>query len=164
MAKCEGYNLSLSLFCFNEATNFLDLVQILNSDQGKKISSSSKLVEILYLEGLSTRNRFYSGQFYGEVLHDENLLLKFNRIFSECRMLLENIFKDSAKVKDYGLPTNIAPAFVTYRNLLNDSSYEDSLLKNFMKLSDVEYKIGSKEFEMFGMLYKELYRKNAKKC
>lgn len=159
MAKYEGYNLSLNLFCFNQVTNLLDLVQIFNG-RDKKNLRDFKLVEIIELEGAATKSRFICGMRDGEVLHDENTLLKFNRIFRECRMLLKNEFEYEATIENYGLPNEIATAYVTYKYLQNDSTYDDRLLKDFLKLCDVENKIGSEEFENFGMLYKEIYRKN----
>lgn len=162
MAKYEGYNLSLNLFCFNQVTNLLDLVQIFNSRDEKNLRDF-KLVEIIELEGSATKSKFICGGRDGEVLYDENTLLKFNWIFRECRMLLKNEFEHIATKENYGLPIEIATAYVTYKYLLNDSTYDDRLLKDFIKLSDVENKIGSEEFENFGMLYKELHRKNVKK-
>jgi len=158
-AKYEGYNLSLNLYYFNKVTCLFDLVQIFNGCKEEAFTNFN-LSKISEIEGLAIKSGFIREGRYGEVLDDKNTLSKFNWIFNDCKNLLANIFKENAIKENYGLPVDIATEYLTFKNLCADTNYSDILLQNFMKLNNMDLKVGSQDFEDFGLLYKELYKKN----
>lgn len=161
-AKYEGYNLSLNLYYFNKVTCLFDLVQIFNGCK-KEAFTNLDLSKISEIEGLAIKSGFIREGRYGEVLNDKKTLLKFNWIFNECKNLLANIFEDIAIKENYGLPNEVATAYITYKFLHDDTTYSDIMLQDFMVLNNMNFEVGSQDFEDFGLLYKELYKKNAKK-
>lgn len=162
LAKYEGYNLSLNLYYFNKVTSLFELVQIFNGYKEKAFVNNdlSKACEI---EGLAVINSFIRKGNYGEILTDKSTLQKYNWIFNVCKNLLTDIFADIATEENYGLPDEVATAYITFKYLHADTTYSDILLQDFMLLKDMELQLGSQGFENFGLLYKELYIKNAKK-
>lgn len=151
LAKDEGYNLSLNLYCFNQATNLFDIEQVLNPivQEGVMVSHYQQIVA---LEGVAIKNRIIEEGLNGEVLSDILCLKKFNKVFNDCKALLRDIFFDVER-ENQDIPDEIATAYLIYTTFSKENYYE-SLIKKYTRSENVIYPKDSKDFELYGAIYK----------
>lgn len=149
-AKDEGYNLSLNLYCFNQATNLFDIDQVLKPILEKNLSVSH-YQQIIALEGIAIKNRIIEKDLNGKLLSDISCLKRFNKVFNDCKALLRDIFKVELENED--IPNDIATAYSIYTTF-SEENYDKVLITKYMTSKNVLYPKESKEFELYGAIYK----------
>lgn len=153
----DSTEIALSLFSFNKASYLLDLTLIAKNEEFN-INKNSNIVNINKIKGFSTKHNIITANFgIDELLLDENINA-LSQIFDKCESLLESFMISRTEAENYGLPESVSTAYVKYKSLNGNISYDTKALSTFVVSDKIDFNITSEELERYGLSYKALYK------